>query len=225
MKKLLLLFLIATSARIGFAQEEPVKLCKPIRILCNIEGEVLTTNELKTRLKYNRILCPVYQGDTLVLNPQNTEAIKSLPVEYVEFTESYIQMMNSFLKNMNSQQKDIVKDFWTHYKVYTCVIMYYLHVKDKQFVLETTKKNLLKIGMTEEEYEEITNLAQSVNAINAKAENLIMDETIYKEGMTTVFFQHCYFKLLDGESRLYHRLKRSFHELIITFQTKHGSKS
>lgn len=225
MKKLLLLFLTVTSAQIGFTQEKPVKLCDPIRILCNIEGEVLTTKELKTRLKYNRILRPIYQGDTLILNPGNAKAIKSLPVGYVEFTESYIRMMNCFLKNMNSQQKNIVKNFWTNYKIYTCVIMYYLHVRDKQFILETTKKNLLEIGMTEDEFDDTTNNFQSVNAINAQAENLIMDKTIYKDGMTTIFFQDCYFKLLDGDNRLYNRLKKSFHELIITFQSKHQLKS
>ena len=225
MKKLLLLFLIATNAQIGFTQEEKVKLSRPTRILCTIEGEKLTTDELKTRLEYSRILRPVYQEDTLILNPQNAEAIKSLPVEYVEFTEFYIRIMNSFLKNMNIKQKNIMKDLWTNYKIYTCVAMYYIHVKDKQFVIGTTKENLMEIGMTEDEYGEIVNNFQAVNAINAQAENLIIDERIYKDGMSTIFFQDCYFKLLDGVNRLYNRLKRAFYESLERFETKHQSKS
>lgn len=224
MKKLLLLFLITTNAQLGFTQEEKVKLSRPTRILCTIEGEKLTTDELKTRLEYNRILRPVYQEDTLTLNPKNTKTIKSLPVEYVEFTEYYLRVMNSFLKNMNTKQKNIIKNLWTNYKIYTCVIIYYLHVKDKQFVMETTKENLLEIGMTEDEYNEMTNNFQSVNAMNAQAENLIIDERIYKDGMSTIFFQDCYFKLLDGDNRLYNRLKKSFYELIRTFETKQQSK-
>ena len=225
MKKLILFISLFATVQVVFAQQNNTVADIVIRVLCVIEGETLTKDELKTRLEYGQVLRPVFQGDTLVFNPENQEMIKTLPPLFVEFAESYFKIFNGLVKTFNAEEKTIVKNFFEAYKPYLTVITYYLKVKDKRFVLETTKENLLEIGVTEEDYDAIVDNIKKLNATLEESDNAIVDEKIYKEPVSTIFFPNCVFKMIGGDLRTYHRFKNStFKDFIYYFYEKYNKQ-
>lgn len=225
MKKLILFISLFATVQVVFAQQNNTVAYKVIRVLCVIEGETLTKDELKTRLEYGRILRPVFQGDTMIFNPENRKKIETLPSPFVEFAESYFKIFNGLVKTFNAEEKMIVKNFFETYKPYMTVITYYLKVRDKRFVLESTKENLLEIGVTEEEYDEIVDSIQKVNATLEESANTIVDEKIYKEPVSTIFFPNCVFKAIGGDFRTYYRFKNStFRDFIYCFIQKYSNQ-
>ena len=208
------------TVHVCYSQNRYVQPSETIRLLNLFKGEELTKDQLKQRLYYGRILQPTLLGDSVIFKPENLEAIKALPIEYVELTESYFKLLNDFIRSLDAKQKTIIKNYISEYKIYICVIVYYLKVKNKKFVLETTKKNLIDIGMTESEYNEFVDQIQRSNEFNSKAINLIVDETIYKEPITTIFFPNCVIKLLDGTSRMYNRFVESYYDIMRAFENK-----
>ena len=192
---------------------------KVLRLLNIHRDERLTRAELKERLQLIRILQHVYQGDSLVFNPNQAKAIKSLPQEYVEYTRRYFRLMNDLLKGLDAHQKCMMNDFWMDYDITTPVMIGFLQHDTRFYRLSVSKEEILSIGVTEKEYTKIEKMISDINKIHAQADTVYMPTNMYREDVSSVFFPSDVIYGLDrGNGLIYRKLKKSFLEMINAFK-------
>ncbi|MFR5659833.1 MAG: hypothetical protein ACLUDU_18470 [Butyricimonas faecihominis] len=216
---LLLLFLFVTGNMMVKAQEYNDETEEVLHLLNVTPGEKLTKGELQKRLKLGRILQHVYQGDSLVFNPENEEAIKVLPCKYVEYTRRYFDLFNHLLETLTPVQREMMKGFWDEYDITNCVMHKFLEHDTRYWHLSISKSEVLEMGVTEVEYDSITSLIAGINAIHATLDTVYMPEKNDPTFLHTIFFPDYVMMGLDrGAGIIYKRFQRAFLIMIENYK-------
>ena len=217
----LLLVICMLLPMLNFGQEvkQNPEVEKVLRLLNIHRDEQLTRAELKERLRLGRILQHVFQGDTMVFNPEQAESIKLLPAEYVEYTKSYFRLMNDLLKSLDTHQRWMMGRFWQDYDITTPVMIGFLRHDTRLYRLSVTKEEVLEIGVTEREYEKIMEMMRNVNNVNARVDTVYMPTSMYRDDVSSIFFPSDVIIGLDrGKGMISRRFKNDFFAMIELFK-------
>ena len=204
----LLLVICMLLPMLNFGQEvkQNPEVEKVLRLLNIHRDEQLTRAELKERLRLGRILQHVFQGDTMVFNPEQAESIKLLPAEYVEYTKSYFRLMNDLLKSLDTHQRWMMGRFWQDYDITTPVMIGFLRHDTRLYRLSVTK-------------EEVLEMMRNENNDNARVDTVYMPTSMYRDDVSSIFFPSDVIIGLDrGKGMIYRRFKNDFFAMIELFK-------
>ena len=208
---LLVICMLLPILNFGLEVKQNPEVEKVLRLLNILRDEQLTRAELKERLRLGRILQHVFQGDTMAFNLEQAEAIKLLPVEYVEYTKSYFRLMNDLLKSLDSHQRWMMGRFWQDYDITTPVMIGFLGHDTRFIHLSVSREEVLEIGVTEGEYDKIMKMMKDVNDVGARVDTVYMSTSMYREDVSSIFFPSDVIIGLDrGKGMIYRRFKNDF---------------
>ncbi|HJA14965.1 MAG TPA: hypothetical protein H9796_07785 [Candidatus Butyricimonas faecavium] len=208
---LLVICMLLPILNFGLEVKQNPEVEKVLRLLNILRDEQLTRAELKERLRLGRILQHVFQGDTMAFNLEQAEAIKLLPVEYVEYTKSYFRLMNDLLKSLDSHQRWMMGRFWQDYDITTPVMIGFLRHDTRFIHLSVSREEVLEIGVTEGEYDKIMKMMKDVNDVGARVDTVYMSTSMYREDVSSIFFPSDVIIGLDrGKGMIYRRFKNDF---------------
>ena len=208
---LLVICMLLPILNFGLEVKQNPEVEKVLRLLNILRDEQLTRAELKERLRLGRILQHVFQGDTMACNLEQAEAIKLLPVEYVEYTKSYFRLMNDLLKSLDSHQRWMMGRFWQDYDITTPVMIGFLRHDTRFIHLSVSREEVLEIGVTEGEYDKIMKMMKDVNDVGARVDTVYMSTSMYREDVSSIFFPSDVIIGLDrGKGMIYRRFKNDF---------------